>query len=75
MMGIESDLPTNTSGGLIAKGHPISATGLAMVGQVHQQILGQVPRELQVPNCKNGVTLNIGGAIASTVCTVQRRAA
>ena len=31
----------NTSGGLIAKGHPISATGVAMIGWVHQQLAGK----------------------------------
>ena len=36
--------PINTSGGLIAKGHPISATGVAMVGWIHQQILRQGAR-------------------------------
>ena len=66
--------PINTSGGLIAKGHPISATGLAMIGWVHQQLLGRVPSELQVANARVGSTLNIGGPICSTVATVQRPA-
>lgn len=73
MMGIDSGLPTNTSGGLIAKGHPISATGIAMIGWIHQQLLGQVPKSLQVPGCENGATFNIGGPLCSTVCTVQYR--
>lgn len=66
--------PINTSGGLIAKGHPISATGIAMIGWIHRQILGQVPDELQVNNAKLGTTLNIGGPICSTVVTVQKPA-
>ena len=64
--------PINTSGGLIAKGHPISATGVAMVGWVHQQLLGRAPAELQLPDVRLGSTLNIGGPICSTVVTVQR---
>ena len=64
--------PINTSGGLIAKGHPISASGLAMIGWVHQQLRGKVPEALQVKNAKLGTTLNIGGPICSTVVTVQR---
>jgi acetyl-CoA C-acetyltransferase len=67
--------PINTSGGLIAKGHPIAATGVAMIGWVHQQLLGKVPAPLQVKNAKVGTTLNIGGPICSTVVTVQRPAA
>ena len=66
--------PINTSGGLIAKGHPISATGVAMVGWIHQQILHKVPAELQVENAELGSTLNIGGPICSTVVTVQKPA-
>ncbi len=66
--------PINTSGGLIAKGHPISATGVAMVGWIHQQILGKVPPELQVGNARLGSALNIGGPICSTVVTVQKPA-
>jgi acetyl-CoA C-acetyltransferase len=66
--------PINTSGGLIAKGHPISATGVAMVGWVHNQILRKVPAELQVENAEIGSTLNIGGPICSTVVTVQKPA-
>jgi acetyl-CoA C-acetyltransferase len=67
--------PFNTSGGLIAKGHPISATGVAMIGWIHNELLGNVPEPLQVPNAKLGTTLNIGGPICSTVVTVQRPAA
>jgi len=67
--------PINTSGGLIAKGHPISATGIAMIGWIHGQLLGAVPKELQVKDAKLGTTLNIGGPICSTVVTVQRPAA
>lgn len=66
--------PINTSGGLIAKGHPISATGVAMIGWVHNQFIGAVPQELQLKDLKAGTTLNIGGPICSTVVTVQQAA-
>jgi len=66
--------PINTSGGLIAKGHPISATGVAMVGWIHQQLLGTAPPPLQLAEVRLGSTLNIGGPICSTVVTVQRNA-
>jgi acetyl-CoA C-acetyltransferase len=64
--------PINTSGGLIAKGHPISATGVAMIGWIHQQLTGKVPAPLQVADASLGTTLNIGGPICSTVVTVQK---
>jgi acetyl-CoA C-acetyltransferase len=60
----------NTSGGLIAKGHPIGATGIAMVGWCAWQLLGKVPKELQVPNPRAAATFNIGGPVCASVCTV-----
>jgi len=64
----------NASGGLIAKGHPIGATGVAMVGSCAWQLLGKVPTELQVKNPKVAATFNIGGTICSSVCTVLKPA-
>jgi acetyl-CoA C-acetyltransferase len=64
----------NTSGGLIAKGHPVGATGIAMIGWAAWQLQGKVPAELQVPDPKIAATFNIGGPICASVCTVLRRA-
>ena len=44
----------NTSGGLIAKGHPIGATGIAMIGWSALQLLGKAPAELQVKESEAG---------------------
>lgn len=64
----------NTSGGLIAKGHPIGATGIAMIGWSALQLLGKAPKELQVPNPNHAATFNIGGPVCASVCTVLRPA-
>lgn len=64
----------NTSGGLIAKGHPVGATGVAMIGWAAWQLLGKAPAELQVKDPKLAATFNIGGPICASVCTVLRRA-
>jgi acetyl-CoA C-acetyltransferase len=64
----------NASGGLIAKGHPIGATGVAMLGSCAWQLLGKMPPELQVKNPKVAATFNIGGTICSSVCTVLKPA-
>jgi len=64
----------NTSGGLIAKGHPVGATGVAMIGWCAWQLLGKAPSELQVSDPKLAATFNIGGPICASVCTVLRRA-
>lgn len=60
----------NTSGGLIAKGHPVGATGVAMIGWCAWQLLGRVPEELQVAGARAAATFNIGGPICASVCTV-----
>jgi acetyl-CoA C-acetyltransferase len=65
----------NTSGGLIAKGHPIGATGIAMIGWCAWQLQGKAPKELQVKNPRAAATFNIGGPICASVCTVLKTAA
>ncbi|MEE8218032.1 MAG: thiolase family protein, partial [Vicinamibacteria bacterium] len=67
---VDGECAINTSGGLIAKGHPIGATGIAMVGWSAWQLLGKVPPELQVKNPGVAATFNIGGPICASVCTV-----
>ncbi len=67
---VEGECGINTSGGLIAKGHPIGATGIAMVGWCAWQLLGKAPKELQVPSARAAATFNIGGPVCASVCTV-----
>lgn len=55
-------LPTNTSGGLASKGHPIGATGLGQVHEVVRQLTGAAGRR-QVPNARVGMTHNGGGIL------------
>src|SRR5215510_15148704 len=64
----------NTSGGLIAKGHPVGATGIAMIGWSALQLHGKAPAEVQVANPRLAATFNIGGPICASVCTVLRAA-
>ncbi len=69
---IDGECPINTSGGLIAKGHPIGATGVAMVGWAYSQITRQVPQPLQVNKIDHAVTFNIGGPICASAVFVLR---
>jgi acetyl-CoA C-acetyltransferase len=64
----------NTSGGLIAKGHPIGATGIAMIGWAGLQLQGKVAPEIQVKDARAAATFNIGGPICASVCTVLKPA-
>jgi acetyl-CoA acetyltransferase len=70
---VDGECGINLSGGLIAKGHPIGATGIAMVGTCFHQLMGVMPEGLQVKNPKAAATFNVGGAICASVCTVLKR--
>jgi acetyl-CoA C-acetyltransferase len=54
-------IPVNTSGGLLAKGHPIGATGVAQIVECWWQLRGEAD-ERQV-TIRNGFALqhNVGG--------------
>ncbi len=64
----EGRIPVNTSGGLIAKGHPVGATGVAQLVEIVKQLEGRHPN--QVPDSAIGVTHNVGGSGASAVVHV-----
>jgi acetyl-CoA C-acetyltransferase len=70
----DGECAINSSGGLIAKGHPVGATGVAMVGWSAWQLLGKAPEGLQVADPRMAATFNIGGPICASVCTVLKRA-
>lgn len=69
---VDGECAINSSGGLIAKGHPIGATGIAMVGWCAWQLLGKAPAALQVAAPRAAATFNIGGPICASVCTVLK---
>ena len=57
-------MPVNPSGGLIARGNPFGATGIAQVVELAMQLEGRCgPR--QVPGVRVGLAHNIGGWIGS----------
>jgi len=69
---IDGKLPVNTSGGLKAKGHPITATGIAQVYELVKQIRNQAG-ERQVSDVKYALAHNIGGAGSSISVHVLRK--
>ena len=62
---LNGKLPVNTSGGLKAKGHPISATGISQVYELVKQMRNEAG-DRQVSNVRYALAQNIGGA-GSTV--------
>jgi acetyl-CoA acetyltransferase len=54
--------PVNTSGGLLSKGHPVGATGLAQIVEVVEQLRGRAGKR-QVERARVALTENAGGAV------------
>jgi acetyl-CoA acetyltransferase len=52
--------PVNTSGGLLRKGHPVGATGLAQIVELSEQLQGRSGRR-QVEGAKLALAQNGGG--------------
>jgi acetyl-CoA acetyltransferase len=70
-------IPVSTSGGLLRKGHPIGATGIAQVVEIVEQIQGRAGSR-QVEGARAGLCHNGGGNIGTdaaaqcvTILTVQ----
>ena len=70
---IDGPVPVNTSGGLLARGHPVGATGVAQICELSWQLQG-VAGDRQVESakvglayCKGGTTPGTDGASASVV--------
>jgi acetyl-CoA acetyltransferase len=55
-------VPLNTSGGLVAKGHPVAATGLSMIYELSTQLRHEAGTR-QVSNARIALAENGGGVI------------
>jgi len=69
----DGELPINTSGGLKAKGHPISVTGLAQVYEIVHQLRGDCGERQAASMPKIGLCHNIGGAGGSIVVNILKK--
>jgi len=74
---LDGHVPVNTSGGLISKGHPLGASGLAMIGEITTQLrqeAGQRQCQPQGGELTRGLVHNGGGLLgfqeASSVVTI-----
>jgi benzoylsuccinyl-CoA thiolase BbsB subunit len=57
-------IPVNPSGGLLALGHPLSASGVRNICEIVLHLRGQAG-ERQTPNAKVGLAHMLGGAVSS----------
>jgi len=61
---IDGKIPVNPSGGLLARGHPIGASGLAQIYELVTQLRGEAGKR-QVKNAKIALAHNGGGTIGT----------
>jgi benzoylsuccinyl-CoA thiolase BbsB subunit len=70
---IGGKIPVNTSGGLLSKGHPLGATGVAQIAEIVWQLRGKAGKR-QVKNPKVGLAHLVGGAVTDIengACTIH----
>jgi acetyl-CoA acetyltransferase len=69
---IDGEVAVNASGGLVARGHPIGATGIMMLNELAIQLRGEAGAN-QVANARIGLQENGGGLIGmdSAICSVM----
>jgi len=72
-INLDGEMPINTSGGLKAKGHPISVTGLAQIYEIANQLRGKCDERQVKPIPKIGLCHNIGGAGGSVTVHILKR--
>ena len=56
---LDGEQPVNPSGGLLSKGHPIGATGVAQIAEIFEQLRGEAG-DVQVEDPEVGLQHNIG---------------
>jgi acetyl-CoA C-acetyltransferase len=56
---LDGEVAVNPSGGLLAKGHPIGATGVAQINEIYEQLRGEAG-DVQVEGPEYGLQHNIG---------------
>jgi acetyl-CoA acetyltransferase len=57
-------IPLNPSGGLLARGHPVGATGAAQLVELTNQLRGRADQR-QIPNARLGLAENAGGSLGN----------
>lgn len=70
---IGGDVAVSPSGGLLAKGHPLGATGVAQIAELFWQLRGEAG-DYQVPDARVGLAHTVGGGVTkleSGACAVH----
>lgn len=64
-------IPVNASGGLLSKGHPAGATGVANIYEVATHLRGEAGKR-QVPNARLGLTHVVGLGASCAIHVLER---
>jgi acetyl-CoA C-acetyltransferase len=73
--GPRGRVPTNLSGGLKARGHPVGGTGLFQICENYLQLTERFPNPgAQVPGARIGISHSIGGPGNNNYVTIIERA-
>lgn len=64
-------IPVNLSGGLLSKGHPLGATGIANIYEIATHLRGEAGKR-QVPNARLGLTHVIGLGSACAIHVLEK---
>jgi acetyl-CoA C-acetyltransferase len=71
LTGLDGKVAVNPSGGLIAKGHPVGATGCGQVYELVKQLRGEAANQVHAPQI--ALAHNLGGTgVVSTVTILGR---
>jgi acetyl-CoA C-acetyltransferase len=66
----QDNIAINTRGGIIGRGHPVGATGVAQVVEIADQLAGSAG-EAQVKGCRTGLVHNLAAAGSSATVIVM----
>ena len=74
MFDLDGELPVNTDGGLLGRGAPVGATGIAQAAEIALQLWGEADPRRQVAGARRGLTdTHAGIATLSVVNIFERR--
>ena len=68
---LNGKVPLNTDGGLMSRGHPLGATGIAQIVEIVTQLRGEAGKR-QVKNAKIGMTHAMGAGPNSSVTVLKK---
>ena len=69
---IGGTVAVNPGGGLLGRGHPIGATGVAQAVEIAQQLRGEAGRR-QVSGAEVGLMMNLSASVSTASCIIYGR--